>query len=209
MPPATSPERADSDHATIMSCQHALSMGMCAGGNAARDLLGLAPLAYTPPPYVTCLDLGPWGALFTSGWDRVPAKVGAEAKALKWQINTEWIYPPLSGRRADVLAAGKPRGRAPRCSGPATLTRTPMMASPRWRATARCSAASRIACWVRGLTPTTSCRRPLFDGWPPNAPESCRLGLGSSRRAAGWRSTSCGQRKGLARPMSGRGCPIR
>ena len=34
--------------------------------------------------------------------------VGAEAKALKTQINTEWIYPP-SANRAEALASADPR----------------------------------------------------------------------------------------------------
>jgi NADH dehydrogenase len=33
---------------------------------------------------------------------------GAEAKALKHQINSEWIYPPRADR-AEALAAADPR----------------------------------------------------------------------------------------------------
>lgn len=93
---------------TMMSCQHAMSLGRSAGHNVAADLLGASPIPYSQPKYVTCLDLGPWGAVYTEGWDRQVKLVGAEAKALKTQINTEWIYPP-SAARAEALAAADPR----------------------------------------------------------------------------------------------------
>jgi NADH:ubiquinone reductase (H+-translocating) len=36
--------------------------------------------------------------------------VGKEAKSLKTQINTEWIYPPTAGpTRTEVFAAADPR----------------------------------------------------------------------------------------------------
>lgn len=98
---------ADPTHPTLMSCQHALTTGSFAGINVARDLLDLPPEAYAPLPYQTCLDLGAWGALYTRGWDRAPVKVRAEAKAMKRQINTVWIYPPTGDRR-DILAAAVP-----------------------------------------------------------------------------------------------------
>jgi NADH dehydrogenase len=92
----------------MMSCQHAMNLGRSAGHNAAADLLGEAPIPYRQPKYVTCLDLGPWGAVYTEGWDRQVKLVGAEAKALKTRINTEWIYPP-SADRAEALALADPR----------------------------------------------------------------------------------------------------
>jgi len=99
---------ADPEHATLMSCQHAMTTGAFAGINVARDLLDLAPTPYAPLPYQTCLDLGAWGALYTRGWDRAPVKVGSEGKAMKRQINTVWIYPPATGDRRDILAAAVP-----------------------------------------------------------------------------------------------------
>jgi NADH dehydrogenase len=99
---------ADSEHPTLMSCQHAMTTGAFAGINVARDLLDLAPTPYAPLPYQTCLDLGAWGALYTRGWDRAPVKVGSEGKAMKRQINTVWIYPPATGDRRDILAAAVP-----------------------------------------------------------------------------------------------------
>lgn len=91
-----------------MSCQHAMNLGRSAGHNAAADLLGEALLPYSQPKYVTCLDLGPWGAVYTEGWDRVVKLEGAQAKALKTQINSEWIYPPAPNR-AEALAAADPQ----------------------------------------------------------------------------------------------------
>lgn len=90
---------------SLMSCQHAIALGRHAGNNVAADLLGVAPLAYRQPKYVTCLDLGAWGAVFTEGWDRQLKLLKAEAKALKAQINTVWIYPPAADRSAALAAA--------------------------------------------------------------------------------------------------------
>ena len=88
-----------------MSCQHAICLGRYAGNNVAADLLGVAPMTYSQPKYVTCLDLGAWGAVFTEGWDRQLKLVGQEAKELKTQINTVWIYPPAADRAAALAAA--------------------------------------------------------------------------------------------------------
>lgn len=92
----------------MMSCQHAMALGRSAGHNAAADLLGLPKIAYSQPKYVTCLDLGSWGAVYTEGWEREVKMQGAQAKALKHQINTEWIYPP-QGSRAEILASADPK----------------------------------------------------------------------------------------------------
>jgi len=82
----------------MMSCQHALSLGRVAGHNAAAELVGLPLHAYSQPKYSTCIDLGSWGALYTEGWDRQLRLSGAEGKAMKRQINTQWIYPPSPDR---------------------------------------------------------------------------------------------------------------
>lgn len=92
----------------MMSCQHAMNLGRSAGHNVAAALLGVEPIPYSQPKYVTCLDLGPWGAVYTEGWDRQVLLKGAEAKALKTKINTEWIYPP-SAERSAALEAADPR----------------------------------------------------------------------------------------------------
>ena len=95
----------DAGNTTLMSCQHALSLGRIAGHNAAAELLGLPTMPYSQPKYVTCLDLGPWGAVYTEGWEREVKLERAEAKTLKRSINTEWIYPPAADREAAFAAA--------------------------------------------------------------------------------------------------------
>lgn len=72
----------------LMTCQHAISLGRHAGNNVAAQILGVDPTPYSQPKYVTCLDLGAWGAVYTEGWDRQVKLVKEEAKALKTQINT-------------------------------------------------------------------------------------------------------------------------
>jgi NADH dehydrogenase len=95
----------DAGNHALMSCQHAMNMGRFAGHNVAADMIGGELLPYRQPVYVTCLDLGSWGAVFTEGWDRQIKLVGDEAKALKRQICTEWIYPPAADRKAAFDAA--------------------------------------------------------------------------------------------------------
>jgi NADH dehydrogenase len=77
----------------LQSCQHALQLGRYAGENAARDLCGKPLLPYEQLRYVTCLDLGRSGAVFTTGWHRAVTHTGGEAKSIKRRINTEVIYP--------------------------------------------------------------------------------------------------------------------
>ena len=90
-------------HIVLQSCQHALQLGRFAGENAARDLVGLPLIPYVQPPYITCLDLGRSGAVFTRGWERVVERTGEEAKAVKRRINTETIYPPFDATREELL----------------------------------------------------------------------------------------------------------
>ncbi|RFU49284.1 NAD(P)/FAD-dependent oxidoreductase [Paraburkholderia sp. DHOC27] len=100
----------DEGNHAMMSCQHAMNLGRSAGHNVAADLLGAEMIPYAQPRYVTCLDLGPWGAVYTEGWDREVKLVGQEAKRLKTQINSEWIYPPAANAtRAEVFTAADPR----------------------------------------------------------------------------------------------------
>jgi NADH dehydrogenase len=89
----------------LMSCQHATRMGAFAGNNAAAELLGVPARQYHQEAYVTCLDLGDAGALFTRGWDRKVEMVGEQAKATKQEINTVWIYPPKPERAAALASA--------------------------------------------------------------------------------------------------------
>ncbi|WP_156689979.1 NAD(P)/FAD-dependent oxidoreductase [Mycobacterium sp. Marseille-P9652] len=100
--------RMDDEHLSVMSCQHGRPMGRYAGYNVIGDLLGRPMLPLRIPWYVTVLDLGPAGAVYTEGWDRAVVSSGATAKETKRTINTERIYPPLTGKRADLLAAAAP-----------------------------------------------------------------------------------------------------
>jgi NADH:ubiquinone reductase (H+-translocating) len=93
----------------LMSCQHATRMGAFAGNNAAAELLGVRTKPYHQKGYVTCLDLGEAGALFTTGWERKVAMVGDVAKKTKQEINTVWIYPPPAERAAALASADPER----------------------------------------------------------------------------------------------------
>lgn len=99
----------DDGNVALMSCQHATRMGAFAGNNAAAELLGVATKPYHQKAYVTCLDLGEAGALFTRGWDRVVEMVGDVAKKTKQEINTVWIYPPKAERAAALASADPER----------------------------------------------------------------------------------------------------
>ncbi|MCP1909998.1 MULTISPECIES: NAD(P)/FAD-dependent oxidoreductase [Bradyrhizobium] len=89
----------------LMSCQHATRMGAFAGNNPAAELLGVPTRPYHQKAYVTCLDLGEAGALFTRGWERKVEMVGDVAKKTKREINTVWIYPPRAERAAALASA--------------------------------------------------------------------------------------------------------
>ncbi|EBV8846187.1 NAD(P)/FAD-dependent oxidoreductase, partial [Salmonella enterica subsp. arizonae serovar 18:z4,z23:-] len=99
----------DEGHHALMTCQHAILLGKFAGNNAAASLLKVTPLPYRQENYVTCLDLGAWGAVYTEGWDQQVKLTRAEAKKLKMSITSELIYPPKADRAvafkiADPLA---------------------------------------------------------------------------------------------------------
>ena len=88
-------------------------MGRFAGHNAVCDLLGRPMLPLAIGWYTTILDLGPWGALYTEGWDRRLVSRGATAKRTKELINRERIYPPRSGDRQALLDAAAPTVQTP------------------------------------------------------------------------------------------------
>lgn len=100
-------------HASVMSCQHGRPMGRFAGHNVVCDLLGLPMLSLDIDWYTTILDLGPWGAVCTEGWDRRLAAQGARAKKVKETINRQRIYPPLTRNRAALFDAAAPTVQAP------------------------------------------------------------------------------------------------
>jgi NADH dehydrogenase len=98
----------DEVHASVMSCQHARPMGRFAGHNAVCNLFDQPMLPLRLAWYVTVLDLGPRGAVYTEGWDRRVAAKGEAAKNTKITINHSRIYPPLNRNRAEILAAAAP-----------------------------------------------------------------------------------------------------
>ncbi|MBR0832219.1 NAD(P)/FAD-dependent oxidoreductase [Bradyrhizobium manausense] len=95
----------DAGNFALMSCQHATRMGAFAGNNAAAELLGVPTKPYHQKAYVTCLDLGEAGAVFTRGWERKVEMIGDVAKKTKHEINTVWIYPPRAERAAALASA--------------------------------------------------------------------------------------------------------
>lgn len=103
----------DDHHPSVMSCQHGRPMGRFAGHNVVADLFGLPLLPLRIDWYVTVLDLGPWGAVYTEGWDRHVVTTGKAAKRTKQTINCQRIYPPLNRNRAEILAAAAPVVQAP------------------------------------------------------------------------------------------------
>jgi NADH:ubiquinone reductase (H+-translocating) len=98
----------DESHASVMSCQHGRPMGRFARHNVVCDLFGVPMLPLHIAWYVTVLDLGPWGAVYTEGWDRQDVTTGGAAKQTKQVINCQRIYPPLTGNRQAILAAAAP-----------------------------------------------------------------------------------------------------
>ncbi len=95
----------DGTHPSMMSCQHARPMGRFAGHNAVNELYGMKMQSLNIDWYTTIVDLGPWGAVYTQGWDRIAVAEGIQAKNTKTIINRERIYPPRSGSRAQIFAA--------------------------------------------------------------------------------------------------------
>jgi NADH:ubiquinone reductase (H+-translocating) len=98
----------DETHVAMMSCQHAEYHGRFAGYNVVSDLFGEDALPYKQPLYVTCLDLGNWGALLTDGWDRKVKSFGKEAKQTKITVNTKFIVPPTDDKE-EALKESAPR----------------------------------------------------------------------------------------------------
>ncbi|MBO0735875.1 MAG: FAD-dependent oxidoreductase [Alphaproteobacteria bacterium] len=103
----------DDLHDSVMSCQHARPMGRFAGHNVVCDLLGKPMLPLRIDWYCTVLDLGPWGAVYTEGWERHVVATGAAAKRTKQIINCERIYPPRSRDLRQILDAAAPVVQAP------------------------------------------------------------------------------------------------
>ena len=96
----------DTEHTVMQSCQHATPLGKVAGYNAAAELLDLPLRDFTPGPYVTCLDLGGAGAIFTRGWDRKVMASGADGADIKKRIN-QHIHPPVDDASKILAAADR------------------------------------------------------------------------------------------------------
>jgi NADH dehydrogenase len=96
----------DNTHDPIMSCQQGRPQGRYAGYNAISYLLDEDLVKYSQPNYVTCIDLGEYGAAFSEGWDRELVKYGIEAKKIKTHINQDRIYPPNSSDKETLLQGG-------------------------------------------------------------------------------------------------------
>ncbi|HHQ6603148.1 TPA: NAD(P)/FAD-dependent oxidoreductase [Serratia fonticola] len=95
----------DQGNHALMTCQHAIMLGRFVGHNVAADLIGIEPLPYRQVNYVTCLDLGSWGAVYSEGWDQVVKFTKEEGKKIKVSITNELIYPPLAERETAFAAA--------------------------------------------------------------------------------------------------------
>ncbi|MDP9869008.1 MULTISPECIES: NAD(P)/FAD-dependent oxidoreductase [Streptosporangium] len=96
----------DAEHTVMQACQHATPLGKVAGYNAAADLLGVPLRDFTPGPYVTCLDLGGAGGIFTRGWDRRVMASGTDGKEIKTRIN-QAIHPPVDDAEKILAAADR------------------------------------------------------------------------------------------------------
>jgi NADH dehydrogenase len=96
----------DAEHLVMQACQHATPLGKTAGYNAAADLLGVPLRDFTPGPYVTCLDLGGAGGVFTRGWDRRVMASGADGAVIKKRIN-QAIHPPVDDASKILAAADR------------------------------------------------------------------------------------------------------
>ena len=95
----------DGERPSVMSCQHARPMGRFAGHNAVNELFGLPMQPLCIDWYTNIVDLGPWGAVYTQGWDREVVAEVEQAKNTKSVINRQRIYPPRQGGREQILAA--------------------------------------------------------------------------------------------------------
>jgi NADH dehydrogenase len=103
----------DGRNESVMSCQYGRPMGRYAGYNVAGDMLGEPLLALNIDWYTTIVDLGPWGAVYTQGRDRLLVAEGEQAKRTKRLINGERIYPPRTRNRDDIFQAAAPAVQAP------------------------------------------------------------------------------------------------
>jgi len=88
----------DAGNTALMTCHSA-------GTTGAASLLNLEPYPYRQVNYVTCLDLGGWGAVYTEGWEQRVKSVREEGKKIKVAITNELIYPPAADKAVAFAAA--------------------------------------------------------------------------------------------------------
>lgn len=99
----------DGKHMALLSCQHAMPQGRFAGNNAIADLFGKKLAMYEQPKFVTSIDLGSWGALYSEGWDQHVVEIKEAAKKIKLFINHDRIYPPsVDNGVENLLGAAEP-----------------------------------------------------------------------------------------------------
>lgn len=99
----------DGKHMALLSCQHAMPQGRFAGNNAIADLFGKELAMYEQPKFVTSIDLGSWGALYSEGWDQQVVEIKEAAKKIKLFINLDRIYPPSVDNGVEkLLEAAEP-----------------------------------------------------------------------------------------------------
>lgn len=107
----------DGTHGALLSCQHAMPQGRVAGHNVVADLFGLELIQYEQLKYVTCLDLGSWGAVYAEGWDQQVVSVKEAAKKTKLFINHDRINPALYDSVEKLLEAAEPVFKQIKISG--------------------------------------------------------------------------------------------
>ena len=146
----------DDTHVSVMSCQHGRPMGRFAGYNVISDLLGEPMLTLRIPWYVTVLDLGPAGAVYTEGWDRQVVASGASKQRPpsaqstpsesihRWAATGTRFWPPPRRRCSRDRAPRASRRRAGAASArSAGWCRTCLPRSPRSPGSARTWSSSR------------------------------------------------------------------
>lgn len=105
--------KTDENHTALMTCQQGRPQGRHAGYNAVAYLTQKELVDYKQPNYLTCMDLGEYGALYTEGWERKVKIKGEEAKEIKKHINVERIYPPVDASPEELYKKGKLVFKAP------------------------------------------------------------------------------------------------
>lgn len=95
------------ENMTIMSCQQAVPKGKFAGYNAINVLCNEPLIKYKQEEYVTCVDLGNYGAILTEGWSKNIKYFGKKAKEIKKHIMFNILYPPTDATKETLLELGK------------------------------------------------------------------------------------------------------